>query len=306
MTMMTPLALVFATMVAQGPAAVTAADDLAAVKDLYASASFDEALQRLSSADNRLGKAQTEEYRALCLLGLGRTAEAEQSVERLVEAEPLYVLPESEVSPRLVAMYKDVRKRVLPGTVHDLYGQAKADFDAKKFAEASAGFREMLAIVADPDMSDHASDLADLKMLGEGFLKLADGEVVAAARAAQAAAAARAAAAAPVMPAPPPAPVIYSAANGDVVPPTDVDRRLPMWNPPTVLARSMEFRGVLELVIDERGAVESATMRTPVTPTYDPVLLNAAKRWKFQPATRNGAPVKYRKDIDILLAPMRQ
>ena len=84
MTMMTPLALVFATMVAQGPAAVTAADDLAAVKDLYASASFDEALQRLSSADNRLGKAQTEEYRALCLLGLGRTAEARAAFDRAI------------------------------------------------------------------------------------------------------------------------------------------------------------------------------------------------------------------------------
>jgi hypothetical protein len=143
-------------------------------------------------------------------------------------------------------------------------------------------------------------------MLGEGFLKLADGEVVAAARAAQAAAAARAAAAAaPPPPVAPKAPVIYSAADTSVVPPTDVDRRLPMWNPPTVLARTTEYSGVLELVIDERGAVETASMRRPVAPTYDPVLLVAAKSWKFQPATREGVPVKYRKDIDILLAPRR-
>ena len=34
-------------------------------------------------------------------------------------------------------------------------------------------------------------------------------------------------------------------------------------------------------------------MRESVHPTYDGILLNAAKRWRFQPATLNGSPVKY-------------
>jgi TonB family protein len=299
MTTLAPLALVL-TLLAQGPSATTSADDLAAVKDLYASASFEEALTRLANVQSRLSPEQTEQYRALCLLGLGRSDEAEQSLQRLVEANPLYEIPESEVSPRLVTMYHDVRKRLLPATTRDLYAKAKTAFDAKQYASASSQFREMLALIGDADNSADA-DLSDLKMLGEGFLKLSEGEVIAAAQAAQAAAAARAAAAA--APVAPPPPSIYGADSVDVVPPVDVDRRLPPWNPPTVVARTMEYRGLLEVVVDERGMVESAVLRKPVTPTYDSVLLDAAKRWKFQPATLNGAPVKYRKTFDIVLAP---
>lgn len=305
MITLTTVALALTATLAQGPAAISAADDLSAVKDLYASASFEEALTRLAGAEERLGKEQTEQYRALCLLGLGRTEEAQSSLERMVAAKPLYSIPESDVSPRLVAMFREVRKRMLPGAAHDLYAKAKADYDAKQYASAASQFRDMLAIINDADMGDRAASLSDLKMLGEGFLKLADAEVVAAARAAQAAAAARAAAVTPVAPVAPPAPTIYSADDKSVVPPVDVERRLPMWNPPTVMARTTEYRGVLELVIDERGAVESAVLRKPVAPTYDPVLLTAAKSWKFQPATRDGVPVKYRKNIDILLAPRR-
>lgn len=305
MITVTTIALALTTMLAQGPAATSAADDLSAVKDLYASASFEEALTRLASAEDRLGKEQTEQYRALCLLGLGRTEEAESSLERMVAAKPLYSIPESDVSPRLVAMFREVRKRMLPGAARDLYAKAKADYDAKQYAAAASQFRDMLAVINDSDMGDGAASLSDLKMLGEGFLKLADGEVVAAARAAQAAAAARAAVVTPSAPVVPRAPAIYSADDASVVAPVDVERRLPMWNPPTVMARTTEYRGVLEIVVNERGTVESAVLRKPVAPTYDPVLLVAAKSWKFQPATRDGVPVKYRKDIDILLAPRR-
>jgi hypothetical protein len=79
MTTLTPLALVLTTLLAQGPSATTAVDDLSTVKDLYASASFEEALTRLANVQNRLSPEQTEQYRALCLLGLGRSDEAEQS-----------------------------------------------------------------------------------------------------------------------------------------------------------------------------------------------------------------------------------
>jgi tetratricopeptide (TPR) repeat protein len=307
MTIETVVAVALAGMLAQTP--VNPTNDLAAVKDLYASASFEEALTRLASVQERLGTEQTEQYRALCLLGLGRTSEAQTSLERMVTANPLYSFPESDVSPRLVSMYRDVRKRLLPAAARDLYQRAKVNFDNKQYAAAAAQFREMIAVIADDDMGDRAAALSDLKQVGEGFLKLADAEVISAAKASQAASQAAAAARAAVVPAAPPAPaapMVYSAANGDVTGPTDLDRRLPQWNAPTVLARTMEFRGSIEVVVNERGLVESVTITKPIAPTYDPVLLNAAKNWKFQPATLNGAPVKYRKSFEIVLAPQRR
>jgi TonB family protein len=57
--------------------------------------------------------------------------------------------------------------------------------------------------------------------------------------------------------------------------------------------------GVVELVVDEAGAVESATMRVSINPFYDRLLLEAARGWKYRPATLNGEPVKYRKSVQI-------
>jgi len=136
-------------------------------------------------------------------------------------------------------------------------------------------------------------------LLGEGFLKLADGEVVNAARAVQAA---RAAAVVPAPPAPQ-VPAIYSAEDRSVVAPMDIDRRLPSWTPATAIARTTEHHGLLEVVINEQGRVESAILRTSVETSYDRDLLAATKSWTFKPATRDGVAVKYRKGFDIVLTP---
>jgi TonB family protein len=52
------------------------------------------------------------------------------------------------------------------------------------------------------------------------------------------------------------------------------------------------FRSLVEVVINEAGAVESAAMVVSVGNTYDKTLLVAAGRWQFVPAMANGAPVK--------------
>ena len=36
---------------------------------------------------------------------------------------------------------------------------------------------------------------------------------------------------------------------------------------------------------------------------FDRILLDAAKRWQYQPALRIGAPVRYRKAIQITIQP---
>jgi TonB family protein len=63
--------------------------------------------------------------------------------------------------------------------------------------------------------------------------------------------------------------------------------------------------GAVEIVIDQYGAVESATMQTPVLSGYDDLVVQAARRWKYQPARVNGQAVKFRKSIRITVVPER-
>ncbi len=52
-------------------------------------------------------------------------------------------------------------------------------------------------------------------------------------------------------------------------------------------------------MIDEQGRVINLTLRMPIHPMYDPQLLAAAREWRYKPATVDGAPVKFRKLIQI-------
>jgi TonB family protein len=54
-------------------------------------------------------------------------------------------------------------------------------------------------------------------------------------------------------------------------------------------------------VIDENGAVESATIKRPINTLYDRDLLAAARKWKFVPATKNGQPVAFEKTIEVTM-----
>lgn len=59
------------------------------------------------------------------------------------------------------------------------------------------------------------------------------------------------------------------------------------------------------IVIDQSGAVEWASMQTPVLSGYDDIVVAAARNWRYQPARVNGAPVKFRKQIQIEVVPER-
>jgi tetratricopeptide (TPR) repeat protein len=282
-------------------------DSLEPVRQLYASASYEEALSRLSALEQAEAAPpeHLEQYRALCLLGLGRADEAKRSLERLIVSKPSYTIPDADVSPRLVTMFRDIRKRVLPGAAKELYTLAKASFDSKQYGLATTRFAELMAILGDAELTASAPELGDLKVLAQGFQQLAEGQAAAEAKdRADALARARTVAAETPAAAPPrpAAPVIYVDTDLGVTPPADIERRMPAWNPPTQLAGSAQFRGVLEIVVNERGLVDSAIIRDSVAPFYDNVLLEAAMHWKFRPATRNGQPVKFRKFIEIVRA----
>src|SRR5262249_20305815 len=120
---------------------------------------------------------QVDQYRALCLLALGRDREAQASLERIVVRAPQYVVKADEASPKLVTPFQQVRERTLPAAAKNLYAKARANYDGKRFGEARAQFEEMLAIVREAGAVDASSPLADLKQLGEGFLKLVSAEL---------------------------------------------------------------------------------------------------------------------------------
>src|SRR5258708_17931676 len=151
-------------------------DPLAAARDLYASARYDEALAMLndihtSAATTPVAERKSvEQYRSLCLLALGRGSEAENAIAAVVTADPTYQPGEAEASPRVRTAFSDVRKRVLPEIATAHYAEAKGSFDHKMFAQASQQFRQVIALLEDADMGGR---LSDLRTLSAGFLDLA-------------------------------------------------------------------------------------------------------------------------------------
>src|SRR5262249_49117349 len=103
--------------------AQNADDPLDAAKTLYLSASYQEALATLDGVHADAQRDEAEKYRALCLLGLDRQADAEEAIAHLIERRPLFALDPQD-SPKLQAMFTDTRARVLPAAATSLYATA--------------------------------------------------------------------------------------------------------------------------------------------------------------------------------------
>jgi tetratricopeptide (TPR) repeat protein len=276
-------------------------DSIAAARDLYASAAYEDALavlDRLPDSNRPADESRSiEQYRAFCLLALGRTAEAEHAIEAVVAREPMYH-PASDVSPRVRATFSDVRRRVLPSIIQRQYAQAKAAYDRKQFGAAASAFGQMLDLMNDSDASPavNQSPLADLRTLAMGFKDLS----AIAAAPPPPVPVAPPLAAAPTPPPPPQEPRLFSLADASVVPPVVVRQELPTYpgQVPTLK------QGMIEVVIDEAGNVEMATMRVPVSSAYDAMALAAARTWHYRPAMLNGSPVKFRKAVQVTVKPL--
>lgn len=267
---------------------------LTAARDLYASARYDEALAVLNGlpADNAVAdRKSVEQYRSLCLLALGRGTEAESAIAAVVTADPLFMPGDADASPRVRAAFSDVRQRLLPQIAATRYTASKAAFDRKEYASAQAQFKDLIALLEDPQMN---GKLADLKTLAKGFLDLA---TAAAAPPPEPKRPDPPAASPAPAPAPPKSDKIWSADDAGVVLPVALRQEVP--RVPVNVATQARDRGLLELIIDEQGRVTSITIRLSVHPVYDPLLMSAARDWRYRPATVNGVPVKFRKVIQI-------
>ena len=281
-----------------------AQDSLEAARQLYASAEYTSALTMLNAlaANNspREERRAIALYRTLCLLAVGRGAEADRAIESMVSADPLYRPDADDIPPRMRTAIAEARKRMLPSILQQKYKESKAAFDSQDFMHAASGFKEMLDGLADPDISAAAaqSPLADLKTLAVGFFELSSKALVP-----PAASMPVVAAVAPPPMAPAAAsvkvPKVYTADDRNVIPPQAIRQQIPAFPGKVTVAKT----GVLELVIDNSGNVESAMMRVPVNAQYDRMATTAAKSWQYQPATVDGTPVKFVKRIQVALVP---
>jgi len=145
---------------------------LTAARDLYASARYDEALAVLNGLPSDAvasDRKSIEQYRSLCLLALGRGAEAETAIAAVVSADPLFVPGEADASPRVRQAFSDVRQRLLPQIATTRYAAAKAAYDRKDYSLAETQFRSLLTLLDDPQMNGR---LPDLRTLVSGFVDL--------------------------------------------------------------------------------------------------------------------------------------
>jgi len=298
MTMNTRMGLLTVAAAISLASIVHAADEpLSDAKALFASASFDGALAALERLD-AANAAQPEalEYKALCLLALGRSADAQKITETLVTTIPTFAPADADLSPRFVELLTDTRRRIVPTIARQLFGNARDEYRAKHTADARRTFQEVMTL-ADDRVWRETAEAEDLRTLASGFLDLLDG---AAAPAPKAAAAAPPQPAAPVV-APPSTPVAAIAAPAPFEPAVPLSQAMPKWVAPDRVSTLRTFHGAIKVRIGTDGHVVDASITTPTHPDYDKLLLEAARSWVYKPATRNGEPAEADKIVDYYL-----
>ncbi len=278
-------------------ATAAAQDGLTHARGLYESAAYEEALVelgRLKAEATPAAMAEIDRYRALCLMALSRSSEADKVIESIVTNDPLYLPAATEAAPRVRAAFSAVRQRVLPGVARQLYVDAKALFDRKAYPEAVQALERTVKVIDNVDAANQ-SDLADLRLLAAGFLELSRASAAAPA----APAADKSSASTSPQPTPAPAPPALPATTNLVVLKQDVPP-LPF---SLASAGKQEYRGLIEVDIDETGKVTDVRLLQSIHSLYDVMLLTAARQWAYEPPRVGGKPTTSRKRVEIVLRP---
>jgi TonB family protein len=250
-------------------------------KSLYAAAEYDKALAVVTS----LNSLEAQQYEALCLLALGRQADASTAIEELVTASPTFTPSSEDAPPRFVDLVTKIRSKMLPVIARKVFAEGRQRFTEKQPEEAVKRFTLVLTLLADPAFSD-ASARQDLETLAKGFIDLASAAPVAKAE--------------PVEP-PPPAqlPPPQPVAPPKVTQPVALVQTVPPM--PTDVAARATGDLVLVVQIDVTGRVTGTAVRQSTHPRYDRIVATAAREWRYAPATRNGVPIPSEQVVTIQL-----
>lgn len=262
---------------------VAAQDSLQAVKELYASAVYEDALTAVGKIDSPSEpNLEAEQYRVFCLVALGRMDEAAQAVESVLTLQPEYRPNSTDASPRIQTLFSQVRRRMGPTLVKRMYQQGRSAMERKDREEAVAQFEAMLRIANDDDVRNEAS-MSELRELAGGFLELSK--------------------ALPAKPKPAdPAPATTAPRASVISPPVVIQQRLPPWVPDPV-SRATEFRGAVRVQISADGKVTNVEILKSVHPAYDQSLLRAARGWLYEPAKKDGVPIPSEKTVEVAVTP---
>jgi TonB family protein len=310
---------------------ISAQDQFSRAKELYASASYEEALALIDKIPPGPGGETVEvsEIRILCLFGLGQTERAQSAIEQLTLSHPEYRPDPQRMSPSIRAQFEAVRKRVLSQIITDVYAEALAKLEAKDNRTAAVLFDLLLDLLDDAENDPRT---ADLRVTATGFRDLAKKSLTASAtlparpldlsgkpvELAQGPIGTSGSSmiygrlAVPPNAGAPAASSVSSptAGEGDVYDASAPGVTAPLPLKPILPPASQDLAtptpspGLFEIIIDETGRVESVSVRRSINPGYDALVLREARTWRYQPAMRNGKAVKFRKVIEIYTTPL--
>jgi hypothetical protein len=278
--------------IALAPSGAGAEDLLSEVRDLYRGAFYERALTVIEQSSTEPSLTATDaqairRYKALCLIALARMDDAVRVSDEMVRTDPMMGTDPSD-PPRLRELIQDARVRILPGIVRERYMRGRAQLEQRAYADAARDFEFVVTALDDSSLGVSATpELADLALVARGAL-----EVIS-----LAAAHTPSAAALPANAAEPP-----TDSTAEVVPPVVIQQRVPAWPPSLRPWLTQPRQGAIEVTVGVDGRVESATMVTPIHPSYDGLLLTAAKTWRYRPALRNGAPVRQSKVLSVVVS----
>ena len=253
-------------------------------KALYAAAEYDKALEVVGPLDT----LEAQQYKALCLLALGRTADAGAAIESLVNASPTFIPSSEDAPPRFVELVTKVRQKLLPTIARRVFTEGRELYNEKQNEEAVKRFSVVLTLLKDPAFTD-LNAKQDLETLATGFIDLAKAsstpvKVVAA----------------PPEPVPPAAAAPAAAAPAvapRVVPPVALVQTVPPM--PLDIAGRVGAKLVMVVQIDAAGRVTSATVKESAHPRYDRIVVLSTRDWRYTPATLNGLAIASEQVVTI-------
>jgi hypothetical protein len=185
-------------------------------------------------------------------------------VEALITANPLYKVDAGRASAEEVLALRESKRQLLPSIARRDVATAREALALGDVNRAQSSAARAAAIMDDPDFGPVQpalrESLRQVMTQARTFEPRADDHV-------------------------------YTTGDAGVVPPLPLGRQLPATGPSGI---ATELVGQLELLIGRNGEVEAVKLHTPLNRYHERMIVSAAKAWRYEPATKDGASVRFR------------